>query len=65
MSLRECVCEFDLEDCGGTGVIECEGCGGDQCVCSCGGEIACPGCDLCEEHEDDEDDDDFADEEET
>jgi hypothetical protein len=33
--------------CNGLGVQHCEGCGGDLCVCVCGGQRACPGCDAC------------------
>lgn len=42
-----CICEWP-EDCGGIGILFCEGCGGDQCVCTCGGEQACFGCEECE-----------------
>jgi len=57
-----CICDWPRE-CSGTGIINCDGCGGDQCVCTCGGEVSCPGCDYCEinsdesfEMESDEDD---------
>lgn len=33
--------------CSGTGVQYCKGCGGDLCICVCGGERECPGCDAC------------------
>lgn len=34
--MSKCVCEYP-DGCGGTGALCCEGCGGDQCVCPCGG----------------------------
>jgi hypothetical protein len=39
----ECICEWPSH-CGGLGMIFCEGCGGDCCVCECGGEAECFGC---------------------
>lgn len=45
-----CCCDFPPA-CDGSGIIHCEGCGGDQCVCSrCGGagEAECEGCLFCE-----------------
>lgn len=45
--VSDCMCEWDSA-CSGTGVIHCLGCGGDQCVCVCGGEADCPGCEACE-----------------
>lgn len=53
---RKCVCDWPpprkvgeyVERCNGAGVIACEGCGGDQCVCVCGGTRDCEGCDACE-----------------
>jgi hypothetical protein len=56
----DCLCEFPSE-CNGTGVFTCEVCGGDQCVCACGGEMECPGCDECpntEPHDDFDDEED-------
>lgn len=50
----DCMCEFP-NTCGGTGVLYCDGCGGDQCVCTCGGEGECIGCEECEGTDDDED----------
>jgi hypothetical protein len=41
-----CMCEWP-PDCGGLGVLQCDGCGGDLCVCVCGGECECYGCALC------------------
>lgn len=41
-----CGCEFD-DDCNGAGTIYCVGCGGDLCICMCGGERPCEGCDWC------------------
>lgn len=40
----DCMCEWR---CNGMGTLQCDGCGGDQCVCVCGGEDGgdCPGCD--------------------
>lgn len=37
-----CDCEWR---CNGMGTLTCDGCGGDQCVCYCGGEYGgdCPG----------------------
>lgn len=43
-----CICEWP-ECCGGSGIIICEGCGGDLCVCRCGGEDQCPGCEDCDD----------------
>lgn len=42
-----CMCEWP-EGCGGLGVVFCDGCGGDLCVCQCGGEMECDGCDECQ-----------------
>lgn len=56
-----CGCEFP-DQCNGSGFLECDGCGGDICVCKCGGMTICPGCEYCEdadfaeEDEDEEDD---------
>ena len=41
------MCDFD-DECSGTGILHCLGCGGDLCVCRCGGESECYGCDMCE-----------------
>lgn len=46
--VERCICEWP-DSCGGTGEMECEGCGGDQCVCHCGGVYPCFGCPACEE----------------
>jgi hypothetical protein len=40
-----CMCEWG--PCDGAGYLACGGCGGDQCVCMCGGAIECPGCAHC------------------
>ncbi len=48
----ECECEWPAR-CGQMG-LQCEGCGGDLCVCPCGGESACFGCDDCDEFEPEE-----------
>ena len=45
---KECICEWP-DHCAGTGILDCEGCGGDQCVCRCGGTMEGPGCDDCDE----------------
>lgn len=42
-----CMCDFPA-GCGGLGVLHCAGCGGDLCICTCGGETDCDGCDDCE-----------------
>lgn len=48
---RACMCNWP-SSCNGLGGLLCEdaggGCGGDLCVCDCGGERVCPGCDECE-----------------
>ena len=41
-----CICDFATE-CNGTGVLNCDGCGGDACFCACGGEMDCWGCIYC------------------
>jgi|FLYL01.1.fsa_nt_gi hypothetical protein len=43
---RSCICEFDTT-CAGNRVRECSGCGGDHCICRCGGEVPCEGCEAC------------------
>lgn len=54
--MSACMCELP-DGCGGTGHLYCDGCGGDQCVCICGGDLGeCPGCDDCEGLDVDEDD---------
>lgn len=56
--MSECICDYP-EDCNGAGVLYCEGCGGDFCVCAaCGmqGEAECFGCDSCDAMQDDWDD---------
>lgn len=42
----DCMCDFPQE-CDGSGMLICDGCGGDQCYCRCGGECPCPGCPNC------------------
>lgn len=45
--LDDCMCYWPRV-CSGLGVIECSGCGGDSCVCICGGgPIECDGCRDC------------------
>lgn len=52
-----CMCEWQTS-CHGTGLVECSGCGGDQCICVCAGHaIDCPGCSECPDQHDDCDDD--------
>lgn len=46
----KCSCDWP-RTCGGLGILQCEGCGGDQCVCRCGGEEECDGCPDCREDE--------------
>lgn len=46
--MTDCMCEWD-PGCSGTGTVYCRGCGGDQCVCVCGGEMDCEGCELCDD----------------
>lgn len=58
MGSHTCICEWP-DDCGGIGTIYCDGCGGDQCVCRCGGELPCPGCDECPDLEPFGDDEDY------
>lgn len=46
---RACVCDWPADErCNGAGVVSCEGCGGDLCVCVCGGSRDCGGCEACE-----------------
>ena len=45
--LFRCICDWP-SDCGGLGMLLCDGCGGDLCVCRCGGELECYGCERCE-----------------
>lgn len=53
-----CICDWP-DDCGGMRMLYCEGCGGgDTCVCLCGGESECYGCDQCP-NGDDMDDEDY------
>ena len=54
MSAPACSCDFP-DSCAGLGALICSGCGGDTCVCRCGGELDCDGCDDCNfgEREDD------------
>lgn len=46
-----CMCDW-RRCCGGTGVLDCRGCGGDLCICTCGGETECDGCEDCNEDDD-------------
>ena len=60
-----CICDWPAaDDCDGLGVLTCEGCGGDQCVCRCGGTRDCPGCAACEDVDDGDDGEDLAEEDE-
>lgn len=49
-----CICRFPTA-CGGLGIVFCDGCGGDLCVCPCGGQMDCD-CEMCA-YGDDLDDD--------
>jgi len=54
-----CICDWP-RSCSGSGMLECRGCGGDQCVCAaCSGQgvKACLGCDDCAYLDDDVGDD--------
>ncbi len=53
----DCGCDWP-DGCSGLGVLTCDGCGGDLCICLCGGEAECPGCDECPTDEDLDDRDD-------
>ena len=59
--MSDCLCDWPRH-CNGSGVMDCQGCGGDTCVCTCGGEMGCPGCCYCLDR--DEYDDDYPDEDE-
>lgn len=50
--MSPCICVFP-SDCGGLGMLLCDGCGGDLCVCHCGGQMDCEGCDRCSDRDDD------------
>jgi hypothetical protein len=56
-----CECDWP-RTCGGSGILKCHTCGGDFCICWCGGEEECWGCADCENDEPgyDEDEDDAA-----
>lgn len=54
--LEPCMCIW-RRSCYGTGMIECRGCGGDNCICLCGGEMDCDGCRDCDDEDPDEDHD--------
>lgn len=49
----DCMCDFP-PTCDGSGMLDCLGCGGDLCVCICGGEFECFGCADCSDSEDEE-----------
>lgn len=55
MNDDDCICDWPTT-CGGLGMLLCEGCGGDLCVCACGGELDCDGCEQCPDDDDDDDD---------
>lgn len=47
--MSKCICDFP-DECQGFGLVECEGCGGDLCVCAkchSQGTTTCGGCDNC------------------
>jgi hypothetical protein len=54
----KCVCDWP-DRCAGSGILRCHGCGGDLCICPCGGQEDCPGCVECEDdpYDDDLEDD--------
>lgn len=54
-----CICDFQRTCCG-TGMLLCDTCGGDFCVCPCGGQRECPGCPDCEGGDDGYPEDDDA-----
>ena len=54
----DCECEWE-SGCSGTGVVHCRGCGGDLCICTCGGESDCFGCDMCSDGDDPAGDDGY------
>lgn len=57
-SKPSCICDWP-RTCGGSGMLECRGCGGDLCVCAAcygHGVIACTGCDECAYLDDDPED---------
>jgi hypothetical protein len=49
MSAPDCYCLWPHpdEECNGLGTVECDGCGGDRCICQCGGRYPCEGCEAC------------------
>lgn len=51
--LGACMCDYP-ESCGGSGALQCDGCGGDLCICVCGGEIDCHGCEDCDDQSEDD-----------
>jgi hypothetical protein len=44
--LEDCMCDFP-ETCQDDAGMSCTGCGGDHCICTCGGYIECWGCPDC------------------
>jgi hypothetical protein len=45
----KCICDFPI-DCDGSGHVDCNGCGGDFCIClACAGHgvAECEGCEAC------------------
>lgn len=54
--MSACICDWP-DGCGGIGMLYCEGCGGDLCVCLCGGESECYGCEECRPDDTDVDED--------
>lgn len=52
--MDECCCEFP-DVCSGAGVLYCIGCGGDLCICTCGGVAECGGCGNCDGGVDEDD----------
>lgn len=44
----DCICDFP-DTCSGSGFVSCGGCGGDLCICLCGGHSECYGCGMCDD----------------
>lgn len=57
--MARCICDWP-PTCHGGGTLRCRGCGGDACICQCGGEEECYGCRDCDREDDYEDDEEHA-----
>lgn len=51
MNKDDCCCDWPT-GCGGHGYVYCGGCGGDLCICLCGGQSECYGCSECDDGDD-------------